>query len=48
MEGGTTDDVTAASDARDGCGHRRYQVPDAVVEQLTKLPMVKMAKALAF
>ncbi|HEY4276263.1 MAG TPA: phosphoglycerate dehydrogenase [Rhizomicrobium sp.] len=24
------------------------QVPDAVVEQLTKLPMVKMAKALAF
>jgi D-3-phosphoglycerate dehydrogenase / 2-oxoglutarate reductase len=24
------------------------QVPDTVVEQLTKLPMVKMAKALSF
>ena len=24
------------------------QVPDAVIEQLTKLPMVKMAKALSF
>ena len=43
MEGGTTDDGTAASDARYGCGHRRYQVPDAVVEAMTARACTEVA-----